>query len=158
MHPDLPRASELSVPNRACPAWNCHIASWSHQDDVLIEAFTNVDDHIVYYHHELLSVCVSLWLPKWSSCIVNWLRLDDVLSNPAFSRGKQLVSFRFEYRLPVPEHRNYEQQTYIIVSVNLVSIASENKLIWNIHLWINAMMPNDTFIYGIQWTCHHWIR
>ena len=27
-------------------------------------------------------------------------------SNPAFSRGTQLVSFRFEYRLPVPEHRD----------------------------------------------------
>ena len=27
-------------------------------------------------------------------------------SNPAFSRGTPLVSFRFEYRLPVPEHRN----------------------------------------------------
>ena len=27
-------------------------------------------------------------------------------SNPASSRGTQLVSFRFEYRLPVPEHRN----------------------------------------------------
>ena len=27
-------------------------------------------------------------------------------SNPAFSRGTQLVSFRFEYRMPVPEHRN----------------------------------------------------
>ena len=27
-------------------------------------------------------------------------------SNPAFSRGRQFVSFRFEYRLPVPEHRN----------------------------------------------------
>ena len=27
-------------------------------------------------------------------------------SNPAFSRGRQIVSFRFEYRLPVPEHRN----------------------------------------------------
>ena len=27
-------------------------------------------------------------------------------SNSAFSRGTQLVSFRFEYRLPVPEHRN----------------------------------------------------
>ena len=27
-------------------------------------------------------------------------------SNPAFSRGTQLVSFRFEYRLSVPEHRN----------------------------------------------------
>ena len=26
-------------------------------------------------------------------------------SNPAFNRGRQLVSFRFEYRLPVPEHR-----------------------------------------------------
>ena len=27
-------------------------------------------------------------------------------SNPAFSRGRQLVSIRFDYRLPVPEHRN----------------------------------------------------
>ena len=27
-------------------------------------------------------------------------------SNPAFSRGRQLVSFPFEYRLLVPEHRN----------------------------------------------------
>ena len=27
-------------------------------------------------------------------------------SNPAFSKGRQLVCFRFEYRLPVPEHRN----------------------------------------------------
>ena len=27
-------------------------------------------------------------------------------SNPAFRRGTQLVSFRFEYRLPVPAHRN----------------------------------------------------
>ena len=27
-------------------------------------------------------------------------------SNPVFSRGRQLVSFRFEYRLPVPEHQN----------------------------------------------------
>ena len=26
-------------------------------------------------------------------------------SNPAFSRGRQLVSFRFENRLPGPEHR-----------------------------------------------------
>ena len=27
-------------------------------------------------------------------------------SNPAFCRGTQLVSFRFEYCLPAPEHRN----------------------------------------------------
>ena len=27
-------------------------------------------------------------------------------SNPAFSSGRQLVSFGLEYRLPVPEHRN----------------------------------------------------
>ena len=27
-------------------------------------------------------------------------------SNPALSKGRQLVSFRFEYHLPVPEHRN----------------------------------------------------
>ena len=27
-------------------------------------------------------------------------------SNPVYSRGRQLVSFRFENRLPVPEHQN----------------------------------------------------
>ena len=26
--------------------------------------------------------------------------------NPALSRGRELVSFKFEYRLPVPEHWN----------------------------------------------------
>ena len=55
-----------------CPAWNCHIALWSHQDDVLIGAFTNIDDHVVYYHHELLSVCVTLGSLKWSNCIIHW--------------------------------------------------------------------------------------
>ena len=30
---------------------------------------------------------------------------------PAFSRGRQLVSFRYENRLLVPEHRNWQQQT-----------------------------------------------
>ena len=34
-------------------------------------------------------------------------------SNPAFSRGTQLVFVRFEYRLPVPEHQSKQQQTYI---------------------------------------------
>ena len=42
--------------------------------------------------------CVSDFLPTWSiEYPFNW---------PAFSRGRQLVSFRFEYRLPVPEHRS----------------------------------------------------
>ena len=36
-------------------------------------------------------------------------------SNPAFSRGRQLVSFRFEYRFPVPEHRNWQQQICMYV-------------------------------------------
>ena len=31
---------------------------------------------------------------------------DNPGSNPAFSRGRQLVSFQFGNRLPVPEHRN----------------------------------------------------
>ena len=32
-------------------------------------------------------------------------------SNLAFSRGRQLVSFRLENRLPMPEHRNQQQNT-----------------------------------------------
>ena len=31
---------------------------------------------------------------------------DPLASDPAFSRGRHLVSFGFGYRLPVPEHRN----------------------------------------------------
>ena len=33
--------------------------------------------------------------------------------NPVFSRGRQIVYFRFENRLPVPEHWNSQQQTCI---------------------------------------------
>ena len=36
--------------------------------------------------------------------VVNFDALGS--GKPAFSKGTQLVSFRFEYRLPVPEHRN----------------------------------------------------
>ena len=51
---------------------------------------------------------------KWAECsliIGTGCRVQgfsDLVSssNPAFSRGTQLVSFWFEYRLPVPEHRN----------------------------------------------------
>ena len=57
---------------------------------------------------------------KWAECLIldssvglsaSIQSADDLVfgtpgSNPAFSRGTQLVSFRFEYRLPVPEHRN----------------------------------------------------
>ena len=35
-------------------------------------------------------------------------------SNPVFRRTRQLVSFRFEYRLPVPELRNQQQQTCLL--------------------------------------------
>ena len=34
-------------------------------------------------------------------------------SNPAFCRGTQLVSFRFDYRLPVPEHREIKNNKYV---------------------------------------------
>ena len=40
------------------------------------------------------------------SLLANRCLRPPLVSNPAFSRGRQLVSFRFENRLPVPEHRN----------------------------------------------------
>ena len=43
------------------------------------------------------------------------LVFETLGSNPAFSRGTQLVSFRFENHLPVPEHRNWQQQTPLLV-------------------------------------------
>ena len=67
-----------------------------------------------------LFVCVYVWLSVYVCHDVcpgdltkkDWCHTGDLVSvtlvgsNPAFSRGRQLVSFRFEYRLPVPEHRN----------------------------------------------------
>ena len=57
--------------------------------------------------HACIHVCmyVCRFVSRHSVCwrIGVW---DPLGSNPAFSRGRQLVSFRFEYRLPVPEHRN----------------------------------------------------
>ena len=38
---------------------------------------------------------------------------ETLCSNTALSRGRQLVSFLFEYCLSVPEHRNQQQQTCI---------------------------------------------
>ena len=54
----------------------------------------------------------SLILDSWVGLSAGIQSAGDLVSetlmgsNPASSRGRQLVSFRFEYRLPVPEHRN----------------------------------------------------
>ena len=45
----------------------------------------------------ILDSSVGLWVG---------IQSDFPASNPAFSRGRQLVCFRFENRLPAPEHRN----------------------------------------------------
>ena len=47
------------------------------------------------------NLCMYVCIFCWRTCVC-----DFPASNPAFSRGRQLVSFRYEYRLPVPEHRN----------------------------------------------------
>ena len=39
---------------------------------------------------------------------------DFPASNPAFSRGRQLVPFQFENHLPLPEYQHYQQQTCFI--------------------------------------------
>ena len=55
-------------------------------------------------------VCMDRWMDGWMSAVIQ--PASDLVSetlmgsNPAFSRGRQLVSFPFEHRLPVPEHRN----------------------------------------------------
>ena len=58
-------------------------------------------------------VCIPCVYSVWISCVSGhsvswWIGVWDFpVFNPAFSRGRQLVSFRFENRLHVPEHRNY---------------------------------------------------
>ena len=49
-------------------------------------------------------------------------------SNPAFSRGTQLGSFRFEYRLPVPEHRN--QQNKYVYRQSQVRKSTDSEVKW----------------------------
>ena len=61
----------------------------------------------------ILDSSVSLSVGIQSACD---LVSETLGSNPAFNRGRQLVSFRFENRLTVPEHRHWQQQTYIITS------------------------------------------
>ena len=69
-------------------------------------------NNIALYHR-----ChIQLWMSAYEDQGESFLNNNTALacrtmyvwntSNPAFSRGRQLVSFRFEYRLPVPEHRN----------------------------------------------------
>ena len=86
--------------------------------------------------------CVKSSEAKWSECSVNmgtgsqvqvffsWILYSSVGfslgiqaagdlvsetlgSNRAFSRRRQLVSFQFENHMPVPDHRNQQQQTCI---------------------------------------------
>ena len=52
--------------------------------------------------HTLMDACMHAVGIQSASDLVS----ETLGSNPAFSRGRQLVSFRFENRLPVPEHRN----------------------------------------------------
>ena len=75
----------------------------------------------VYWQHRRLSLwksfrlildsSVSLWVGIQSAGLFAvW---DFPASNPAFSRGRQLVSLRFENPLPVPEQQNYQLYIYI---------------------------------------------
>ena len=49
-------------------------------------------------------------IPRCYQCTVCPSKYANIIS---FRRGRQIVSFRFEYRLPVPEHRNYKKKPCI---------------------------------------------
>ena len=49
---------------------------------------------------------IALRFVSWHSVCWRFGSRDPLGSNHAFSRGRQLASFRIENRLPVPEHRN----------------------------------------------------
>ena len=57
------------------------------------------------YIYVYICICMYMYV-----CVCLYIYIYIVLrlpgSNPAFCRGRLRVSFRFEYRLPVPEHRN----------------------------------------------------
>ena len=61
----------------------------------------SLNAHIHLYMYENIKECIFLQNNNVCSLIASSLS-----SNPAFSRGRQLASFRFENRLPVPEHRD----------------------------------------------------
>ena len=52
--------------------------------------------------HACMYVCMYVCM---HACMYVCMYVETLGSNPAFSRGRQLVSFLFEYRLPAPEHR-----------------------------------------------------
>ena len=75
-------------------------------------------------------------------------------SNPAFIRGRQLVSFRFEYRLPVPEHRNQQQQTcmyvcmYVCMPICIYIYIQNPKLSWVIDKLVVFCTENATKLFN----------
>ena len=84
-------------------------------------ASLNYDCGYIYIY---ISICLSLslyiYIERESICLsvaiqcAGDLVSETLGSNPAFSRGRR-VSFRFEYRLPVPEHRNKQKQIFIYI-------------------------------------------
>ena len=63
---------------------------------------------------------------------------DPLGSKPAFGRGRQLVSFPFENRLPVPEHRNnvcmyvcMNVCVYVCVLCTYHVFLSTFRVVWN---------------------------
>ena len=87
------------------------------------DAFFNIGQKSVEHTLDMSAIWdtkMLLWHPRNGVCACVYMSANiqsagDLVSgtpgsNPAFSRRTQLVSFRFEYRLPVPEHRNYNNK------------------------------------------------
>ena len=69
--------------------------------------------------------------------------------NPAFSRGRHLVPLRFENRLPVPEHRNWQQQ----ICTRFEYIAEWLKRNWYIAVcayYLNVLSNLQNCLWSVQ--------
>ena len=106
---------------------NCHQVTMDSSQQVMVSVRSLVKDVINFGNRSFkINKCIIIilhisYIPTrtkiaQSVCqlAVYWiLGSRDPGPNPACRRWRQLVSFRFENRLPVPEHRIQQQQTYI---------------------------------------------
>ena len=101
----------------------CLLSIWISLACARASKLTTTNMYVCMYvcMHACMYVCmgraVEFKFLAWSSasiqCAGDLVSETLMGSNPAFSRGRQLVSFSFQYRLSLQEHRNKQKQTWI---------------------------------------------
>ena len=119
----------------------------------------------------------------WAECSlipgasgVEWVASDLVYetlgSNPAFSSGKEIVSLRSKYRLPVPEHQKKQQQTCISPKPGAKAKRQWGRVGWmfidhrdglsssSFSVWSSIAQSVCQWAFSLLaiWCLRHWVR